>query len=327
MRSKSILAFGAMSALAMTSFGSGAAPLPKDAALALFAPLEGASSVNTWHPSKGRPVILAQGSDAFAPLGFDPSHPEKTTRKPQMAPVWPALPAGPDSAKPLKIEPMKLLQPPKPQNGAGSQPPPRIAPRGGVRPVYPAPQAPPVYPAPQAPPVYPAPQAPAVYPGVAQPGTAYGYGYPRPPAFDWGQRGRNPWALNERNSWMKSGNNSWNNAGRNSWTNSGRNTVTNANRNPWAAPGAAASPPRNNWGRNPYYDQRQPVFAPRYRNPWELEGVPRANNGYNSGFAPLYRRGDNSAKTASKPRSTPGIYPNYNWRAPAPWYGQPPGIR
>ncbi len=311
MRNKAILAFGAMSALAMTSFGSGAAPLPKDTAFTLFAPLEGASGVNTWPPSKGRPIILAQGSDAFAPLGFDPSHPEKTARKPQGAPVWPALPAGSGAAKPLKIEPMKLLQSPKPQSGPGSQPPkPRAGAGNGAPRPYPAP-----------------PQAPGAYPGAAQPGSAYGYGYPRPPAFDWGQRGRNPWALNERNSWMKSGNNSWNNAGRNSWSNSGRNTVTNANRNPWAVPVPATPTPRNSWGRNPYYDQRQPVFAPRYRNPWEVEAMPPANNAYNSGFAPLYRRGDDGAKTASKPRSTPGAYPNYNWGMPAPWYGQPPGIR
>ena len=311
MRYKFILTFGIAPAFIFSAQMVGAAPLLTTQKGASFAPLSPSSSHHPASSHFGGRIILTQSSDAFPPLGFDPAHPEKTAKQPERSPIWPVSPAVPETEKPGAAEPFKLMQPPKP------------APAPSVQPGQPKSAA-----KTARPPAYPSRQPARGYPAYAQPVAPYGYGLPRPPGFDWNDPGRNPWAQGNRNSWVSSGNNSWSKAGRNSWSKTGRNTMNTNRQNPWAAPNKAVNRPQYYRGRVPYYGQRQPVFAPRYANPWDSgQNGAAKRGGYPSQFAPLYRPRDTRAEAKPTPPPRTGIYPDYYWRPPAPWYGGPARIR
>ncbi len=318
MQHRALMTLGAFPALVTGCYMAHLAP-SQAASMVTFAPDNGTPAMNRWILPAKRPVILAQGHDAFPPLGFDPSHPEKTNQKPERAPIWPVSPAltgtskpagkvMPEPAKPAKIEPMKLMQPPGPAPVPAAVQParPRTTGNTDMRPAYPAPQPP-----------------AGIYPAPIMPPAAMPYGYPQPPGFDWGDPSRNPWAPGTRNSWVRSGNNSWNKAGRNSWSRTGRNNINTNRQNPWAAPNRDGNRSQNYRSRVPYYGQRQPVFAPRFGNPWDIDAGRAANGAYAPQFAPLYRPRETKDKTQPTSRNGTAGYPEPNWFAPAPWYGGP----
>jgi len=311
-RYKAVITSSTFPAFVVACYVSGPVPLQAAPSKVSFDPLSRSSSIHSWSPPSKGIIILTQGSDAFPPLGFDPSHPENSVNKPKRAPVWPVSPAVPDPAKPARTEPMKLMQPPRPAPAPAVQPgQPRSAGNKATRPAYPAPL-----------------QPAGVYPGFAQPIAPYGYGYPQqPPGFNWRAPVRNPWAQGNRNSLVRSGKNSWSKAGRNSWSTTGRNNLNTNRQNPWAAPNRDVNRPQYYRGGTPYYGQRQPVYAPRSGNPWDTDASRAANGGYRSQFAPLYRPRDTKTKTRPAARNRAGVYPNYNWPPRTPWYGGPAGIR
>ncbi len=290
--------------------GSAAAtPVDNSASILRYAPLHATPSVNSWikAPALHNSLQLAQ-QEKFPPMGFDPSHPDRSYKQPEMLPSWPQSSPASKEIKPPAFALPKPAQPGGAPSAMTAFPPSPSNRIYGNNTIKPAPDRA-------------APKAKTGFAAAPQPGGVYGYPFPAPPAPAWGQPGVNPWARPNLDTQRPYAQRPYvqPRARANPWQGTPAAPAVNARRNPWAPPPAPDA--RNNWGQNAFNRAgRQPAAPPLYA-PWPPKTSAPANV-YNYGYPPQFRSNNRRNAANNEPGRFNRAYPGFGWGG-GPWGGLP----